>query len=191
MGTSKAALRFGRATLLARVIGAVSKAARPIVVVAAPRQRLPPLPRHARVLRDPVRGRGPLQGLAVALAALAPQSDRAFVTGTDAPFLHPAFVRRMFALADGHDAAVVEEDGHVHPLAAVYATRLHREAEALLAAGRLRTSLLLEHGATRRVTRAELLADPELRAADPELRSLLNVNTPEDYRAALAITLGA
>ena len=31
----------------------------------------------------------------------------------------------------------------------------------------------------------ELLADPALAAADPELDSLLNVNTPDEYRAAL------
>lgn len=33
---------------------------------------------------------------------------------------------------------------------------------------------------------AALLADPELAAADPELESVFNVNSPEDYDAARA-----
>jgi molybdopterin-guanine dinucleotide biosynthesis protein A len=190
MGTPKACLPLGPSALLAHVVQAVSAAAHPVVVVAARGQQLPPLPADVRVLRDPVSGRGPLQAIAVALAALAPDASHAFVAATDAPFLHPAFVRRMFELCAGHDAAVVEEDGRLHPLAAVYATALAAEAERLLGAGERRLTQLLERAATRRVTRAELLADAALRAEDPGLRSLVNVNTPADYEQAVRTHAG-
>jgi molybdopterin-guanine dinucleotide biosynthesis protein A len=183
MGRPKALLPFGGETLLERVVGRLRQVADPVIVVAAPDQPLPSL--AVEVVRDPVEGRGPLQGIAVALRALEPHAERAFISATDAPFLSPAFVRRMQALAADCDVAILRDGGHHHPLAAVYATWLAAEAEALLAAGRARPFFLLERGETRIVERDELLADPALRAADPELWSLRNLNHPEDYQAAL------
>ena len=40
-------------------------------------------------------GRGPLQGLAAGLAAVRDQADLAYVSSTDVPLLHPAFVRAV------------------------------------------------------------------------------------------------
>ena len=77
------------------MIRSEASAAWPLVVVAAPGQELPPLPEGVLLARDPVEGRGPLQGIAAGLDAIAPLAERAYVASTDAPFLHPAFVRRL------------------------------------------------------------------------------------------------
>jgi molybdopterin-guanine dinucleotide biosynthesis protein A len=74
----------------------------------------------------------------------------------------------------------MEVDGFPHPLSAIYRRRALPQVEALLAADRLRPVFLFEAVPTRRVKPAEMLA------VDPELRTLRNLNTPEDYRAALA-----
>jgi molybdopterin-guanine dinucleotide biosynthesis protein A len=58
-------------------------------------------------------------------------------------------------------------------------------AQRLLAAGELRAQALLAALPVRWLDPDELLADPALRAADPALDSLVNVNTPEEYAAAL------
>jgi molybdopterin-guanine dinucleotide biosynthesis protein A len=50
----------------------------------------------------------------------------------------------------------------------------------------LRPFFLFERMRTLVADNAMLLAGEELAAADPELRSLRNVNTPEEYAAALA-----
>jgi hypothetical protein len=52
-------------------------------------------------------------------------------------------------------------------------------------ADRLRLTSLFDRVRTLVAGEALLLAGAELAAADPELRSLRNVNTPEDYAAAL------
>ena len=137
-------------------------------------------------MRDEIEGRGPLQGIAAGLAALAPLVERAFVSSTDAPFVHPALVRRLADLqAGGYAVAVPRAGGHHHPLAAVYACAAGAEAAALLAAGRLRPFFLFERVPTLIADPDLLLADARLAAADPELRSLRNLNTPEEYAAAL------
>ena len=187
MGTPKAWLDFGGEVLLQRVVRRVAEIAAPVVVVAAPGQDVPPLPAEIAIVRDAIEGRGPLQGIAAGLEALAGHADAAFVSSTDAPFLHPALIRRLAALrGDAYDIAVPRAQGHFHPLCAVYGMNALEEINALLAADKRRPFFLFERMRTIVSDEALLLADPVLAAADPGLRSLRNVNTPEEYAAALA-----
>jgi molybdenum cofactor guanylyltransferase len=179
MGTAKALLPFGDETMLQRVVRILSTVASPIVVVAADGQELPPLPSDVGVTHDERDGRGPLEGLRAGLKALPADADAAYVTSCDVPLLEPAFVERMAALADGHDIAVMEIDGFPHPLSAVYRRSTLPHVEALLAKDRLRPVFLFDAVDTRRVQPAEMTA------VDPGLRTLRNLNTPDDYQAAL------
>ena len=93
MGRPKANLEWHGSTLLHRVTGIVGRAVEGLVVVVrAPDQELPELPPGVRVVEDAAEGRGPLQGLAAGLAAVAGEADLAYVSSTDVPLLHPAFV---------------------------------------------------------------------------------------------------
>jgi molybdenum cofactor guanylyltransferase len=174
MGRPKALLPFGGEVLLQRVLGRIAPAVGPIAVVAAPDQTLPALPAGVLVVRDPVEGEGPLAGIAVGLAALADRARFAYVTATDAPFVTPAFVRRMRALCD-EDAAVPWVDDRYHPLAAVYATHFGAIARELVASGERRATVLCARPRVRAVAAADL----------SDLAALRNLNTPEDYQAAL------
>ena len=64
MGRPKAWLPFGGEVMLVRVVRLLGEVVSPLVVVAAPGQDVPALPADVAVVRDPERGRGPLQGLA-------------------------------------------------------------------------------------------------------------------------------
>ena len=185
MGRSKAWLPFGDELLLQRVVRIVSAVTDPVVVVAAPDQELPPLPREITIVRDPIEGRGPLQGIAVGLAALADRARYAYVSSTDAPFLHAAFIHRLRDLAEGHEAAVVKAQGRHHPLGAICATELHLRAAKLLADDRRRLFVLFEEADTRFVSADDLLADEAVATTDPDLDALRNLNTPDDYADAL------
>jgi molybdopterin-guanine dinucleotide biosynthesis protein A len=186
MGTSKALLEWHGTTLLRRVVGVLLRTADPVVVVHAPGQELPVLPAAVERAVDAAPGRGPLEGIAAGLRAVAGRADVAFVSSTDVPLLHPAFVARVVASLGDADVAVPEVDGRLHPLAGAYRVSLLPAVEELLAADRLRPAFLYDAVATRRLSRDELLADPRVRAGDPELDSLRNLNTPEDDRAAAA-----
>jgi molybdopterin-guanine dinucleotide biosynthesis protein A len=179
MGQPKAWLPFGPETLLQRVVRLVGSVVDPLVVVAAPEQPLPALPASVRVVRDPAEGRGPLQGIAVGLAALVGQAECAYVTACDAPLLRPAFVRRLLDLLGTADAIAVRTDEYTHPLSAVYRVHAQAPAQALLDAGQARPLALLQALSTHFITAAEL-AD-----VDPHLESLRNLNTPAEYAAAL------
>jgi molybdenum cofactor guanylyltransferase len=189
MGTPKAALEWHGSTLLRRTVGIVARAtAGPVVVVRATGQELPRLPADTIVVDDPREGKGPVQGIAAGLAALVGQADTAFVTSTDMPFLHPAFVGRVLRVldtpGDGPEVALPVARGYQQPLAAAYRTGLAHLAERLVKEDRLRPAFLFAECRVERLDDATLLADPALAKLDPDLDSVLNVNTPDDYREA-------
>jgi molybdopterin-guanine dinucleotide biosynthesis protein A len=178
MGSSKALLPFGSETMLQRVVRLLGEVISPMVVVAAVDQELPMLPRNVIVARDEREARGPLEGLRAGLKALPADVDIAYVTSCDVPLLVPGFVRQLLDLSRDHAVAVMEIDGFTHPLSAVYRRSTLPVVEDLLARDRLRPVFLFESVNTRRVRPAEM-------TADPELRTLRNLNTREDYERAL------
>ncbi|MGH3799810.1 MAG: molybdenum cofactor guanylyltransferase [Pseudonocardiaceae bacterium] len=186
MGTSKAALEWHGSTLLRRTLGVLARAVDgPLLVVRAPGQLLPEIPSQADVVEDPEEGLGPLQGIAAGLAALSGRAQIAFVCSTDLPFLHPVFVRRVLsALIDGTDVVLPIARGFPQPLAAAYRVTLAPLVAELVATGDLRPAFLFRRCATLRLDDAALLTDPALAAADPALDSVINVNSPDDYRIA-------
>jgi molybdenum cofactor guanylyltransferase len=180
MGIPKATLPFGPETMLQRVVRVLSGVVAPIVVVAARDQRLPELPSNVILTVDEREQRGPLEGLRAGLKALPPAVDAAYVTSCDVPMLVPAFVTRMIELVGADDISVMEIDGFPHPLSAVYRRTVLPQIESLLEQDRLRPVFLFDGVRTRRVRPEEMFS------VDPELRTLRNLNTREDYLAALA-----
>jgi len=189
MGTPKAALEWHGSTLIRRTVEVVARGSGgPVVVVRAPGQPLPSLPAGVLLRDDPAEGLGPLQGLAVGLAAAAEiGAEVAFVCSTDLPFLHPAYVRCVLAaVGDGVDVALPVARGFRQPLAAGYRAALGAQCSRLVAEGRLKPAFLFDEVRTAVLDDAALLTDPLLAAADPLLTSVVNVNTLEDYAAARA-----
>lgn len=185
MGRDKATLPFGVAERMlqrvARLVGEVVPAER-IVCAAAPGQPLPDVPAGVRISIDSQPRCGPLAGLAAGLTALAGEIDAAYVTGCDVPLLVPAFVEKMFTLLGDYQIAAPHDGERFHPLAAVYRTGVLPIVQSRLASSDWSLLSLLDRCRTRRVP------VDELRGVDPELASLANCNSPEDYRQALART---
>ena len=187
MGRPKAWLPFGDEVMLQRVVRVLREVVDPVVVVAAPGQDVPALPADVAIVRDEVEGRGPLAGLAAGLAALEGKADAAYLSSCDVPFLKPEFVRRVvtFLTPDSQlstpDIAVPKVGDYHHPLAAAYRVGVLPHVRELLAADRLRPVYLFDAVPTR------VLEPSDLADADPEFASLRNVNTPEEYEAALRV----
>lgn len=197
MGRPKAGLEWHGSTLVRRVAGILDRVVDgPVVVVRAPGQQLPELPAQVRLADDAHEGRGPLQGIAAGLAAVRDDAEAAYVSSTDVPLLHPAFVRTVLrALEREHvEVALPVAHGYRHPLSAAYRTSLLGAVEELIAGDRMKPAFLFERVSVRKLDEAALLADPELCEADPELLSLVNVNDPDEYdrarsRAAPSVTV--
>lgn len=186
MGQPKELLQFGDESLLRRISTALGTAARPVVVVRrAADQPLPELPSTVTVITDDRPGAGPLAALATGLRHLTGAADfgpddAAFVTACDSPFLRGADVAWLAGLLAAHDAVIPAPNGELQPTCAVYRCRCLEAAEALLQQSVMAPRELVSALAARTLT------TDELRQHDPDLRFLRNVNTPEEYRRALA-----
>jgi molybdopterin-guanine dinucleotide biosynthesis protein A len=119
-------------------------------------------------------GQGPLAGLDAVLSALRPDEKAAVCVAGDMPFLHPGLLALLRDHRATADAVVPLVSGFPEPLCARYGRPCAKVIAAALAAGHLRTSGFLSQVAT------EYLPEPTLRALDPQLLTLENVNTPED-----------
>jgi molybdopterin-guanine dinucleotide biosynthesis protein A len=149
-------------------------------VVAAPEQALPALASSVTVTRDPIAGRGPLQGIAAGLRALRPSIELAYATATDVPFLNPSWIGCLRDLIGDDDLALPWVGGYHHPLAALYRPSAVLPAiQTLLNEDRLRPVFLIERVRTR------IVAEDELRGVDPTFQTLRNLNSPEDYSQAV------
>jgi molybdopterin-guanine dinucleotide biosynthesis protein A len=181
MGTDKAHLRLDGQTFVEKAACALrAVAARVSVVSSKPDSAAFGLP----VIADVYENRGAFGGLHAALAhARAPwiavvSCDLPFVTGE-------VFERFATFIGDDREAvAPLQPDGREQPLCALYARAQCLEvAEELLRAGELRPRVLLRRTRTRWVAFDELA---DLTQAELFFR---NINTPEDYREALAAPL--
>ncbi len=179
MGQPKERLPFGPELMLQRVVRLVGEAVQPVVVVAAPGQGLPELPQPIEIVRDRRPDRGPLEGIASGLRRLQGRARLAFVTTCDAPLLRPALVGRLIELSQSFDAAVPHVAGFDQPLSAVYRVGVLTAVETLLGEDVLRPIVLLDRIRARRVRQ------DELSDVDADLDSFVNMNSPDDYRAAL------
>ena len=174
MGRPKAWLPFGDEFLLQRVVRIVGEAVGKVIVVAAKDQTLPPLPDAVTRVDDTLEECGPLAGLAAGLAAAT--TDLVFLTACDAPFLNTELIVALLAaMTHSPCDAVVPYTADFHPLTGVYRTSIRPVAERRLAAGQLKMKDLI-----REVNHVKWLPPESLRD------SLRNINTPDDYAAALA-----
>jgi len=184
MGRPKAWLPIGTETFLQRVVRIVGSVVDPVVVVAARDQELPSLPPQVLIARDEHESQGPLAGLSAGLKAPGSRVDAVYASSCDVPLLRAEFVQRLVDSLADFDLVIPREDRFHHPLAAVYRSTLLDRIDTLLAAGKLRPLFLVQQSRSREI-------DVEvLRVVDPDLESLMNANTPDEYAELLKLFRG-
>lgn len=170
MGRDKASLPYLGGTLLNYVVKVVDQRCAPVFVIAAPGQPVPAV--DAEVLRDDVRGVGPLVATGRGLRAAAEAGATwAFVCAVDMPFLDPVLIDVLAESAKKLSADVVLPwDGRDHFLAGLYRTSLVDHVSELVEAGERSMAALVNSVEAQRI----VVADG---------RALTNVNSADDLSA--------
>ena len=176
MGQPKALLLFAGEPLIVHLVCRLGQLFSDIVVVAAPEQDLPAL--SATIVRDDVAHQGPVGGIYYGLEAA--RREICFVASCDAPFLNLRLIAYLMTQISDFDVVVPFIQDRYQPLHAVYRKRVAPFLKEQLERGELRPIFLYDKVRTRKVT------ESEMHPHDPENLSFLNMNTPEDYQAALA-----
>ena len=181
MGVDKASLVLEGRTLLQRTVDVLDEVADEIVVVAAPGQELPQLEsaHPLRVAADAIEGQGPLVGIAAGLEAVT--APVAVVVACDMPYLRPALLRLLAERAGaGARLAVPMHDGRPQSLCSAWRAGAPGVVRAHVEAGDRAVMSVADD------LDAERLPPEAYAQADADGRSFINLNTPDEFQAALA-----
>lgn len=178
MGRDKANLMLGEQTLLQRVMVTMQQVF-PFVIVSV-RQPRPEINLPQVCDEQPnegMPGAGPLAGLVSGLSRVT--TPWAFAVACDMPFVEPAVVELLGKFRSIYQAVVPVVQGHPQPLAAFYAS-------SCLAV--MRESLQMRDKSLRGVLHKLdvcYVDQAGLLDADPQLRSFIDLDTPQDVVMAL------
>ncbi|MHB1135833.1 MAG: formate dehydrogenase accessory sulfurtransferase FdhD [Coriobacteriia bacterium] len=174
MGVDKTLLLFDGEPLVRRVAETAGSVCEHVVVVTNRPEAVEAagLPRSVRVLTDEVAYQGPLGGLVTALAAA--EDEWVLAVAADMPWLEPSVIRALWDARNGAQMVMPVGEKGPEPLLALYHVSCLPEARRVLASGRRR---LIAIAAS--VKTVEVPLD-SFKDVDPGLRSILNINTPEE-----------
>lgn len=172
LGLDKACLcREGRPLLpdLVAVLGRQF----PEVLVAVGRRRAFPFSVGAREVEDLIPGKGPLSGLHAGLAVAS--HPLVLAVACDMPSPAPEILALLHRAAGPAQAAVCRIRGYIEPFPGAYPRAFLPQVEQALGDGL---------GVQAFLARVPHVTVPEedVRRVDPELRSFVNLNTPQDVR---------
>lgn len=179
-GVPKGLLKVEGRTVLERLLALAPLFAEVLLVANAPE---PYAPFGLRTVADRVPGKGAPGGVHAALVGA--RTEWVLAVACDMPFVSPEAVRVLLgARGPEVDAVCFTVEGRVEPLLGAYRAALAKPWGEVLAGEDPSLRALLSR------CRARLLPEEALRAVDPGLRALVNVNTPEDL-ARHGLTLPA
>ena len=172
MGQDKASLPWGNSDLLNTVLACLAPVCKKLIVVSNT-QRLITIP-GVEVVPDHYKLCGPLGGMQAGLTAS--DADYNFIAACDMPYLNTQVVAFIREAAENYDAAVPYIEGHYNPLHGVYRQTCLPYIDQMLQDSNYRILNFYSQIKMRHIS-AE-----ELRHYDPDLRTLSNANTPDEYR---------
>lgn len=177
-GQNKAFLRLGGKRIIDRLMGVYERLFDQIVLVTNDPAAYVDI--DALIVSDHYSVRSSLNGLHAGLFAAA--HEYAFFAACDTPFIDDALVRCVLnQIARKADIIIPSTSAGYEPMFAVY-----KKTCLPAMAHQLENDRLKIQGLFRKV-RVKTVGEEALRAVDPELISLFNVNTPEDLVKAEAI----
>jgi molybdenum cofactor guanylyltransferase len=176
MGTNKALLPLPgqpSETFLSHLISTLAPFCAEVLVVSRDAAQFTDvvLP-AARMVFDEQPGGGPLMGLSSGLQAM--QSTTALVVAVDMPFVQPALLAFLLEHHEENTLLVPVVAGVPQILLALYPRSALPLIEPLVQQGKRAPRELLA------VAPVRYIEEAQLREVDPQLRSFVGINTPED-----------
>ena len=177
MGTNKAVLEFGGQRLIEGLLRKIRPLFPEILIIA--NESAPYADLDVTVLPDRIQDKGSLGGIYTAVHhSRFPQT---FCVACDMPLVSPTVIAYLCDQAEEFDVVVPRTEDGYQPLHAVYGKTCLPRMEAMIRAESLKIDRLFPSVRVRTIEAAEL------RALDPSLRSFVNVNTREEFAAAMRL----
>ncbi len=123
---------------------------------------------------DLIKGLGPIGGIYTALKKI--DQEAAFLVACDMPFLNRSLITYMVSVWENNDVVVPRMGWKLEALHAIYRKSCVSRIEKNIGNGIYQVIQIFDHLTVRYVD------EEEIRQFDPQLRSFLNINRPQDLR---------
>lgn len=177
MGFDKWQLPVGPVSLLVHIVNELSQRCSPIAVsIASEPVSLPTgMPVEVHEVADQFKDAGPLEGIRASLEFLESRCEYAFVTACDVPHINTAVIDCLQHNIGDAEAVIPFHEARLFGMTSLLKTSAHGKIMELIQAKRLRVSYLAD------ALQCVRLPVESLKQVDPQLLSLTNINTPDDY----------
>ena len=171
-GRNKAFETLGGKSLIARVVETMTSLFKETILMT----NTPSEYEHLGLptYQDLIKGLGPIGGIYTALKII--EKDAGFFVACDMPFLNKALISHMVSIRKDFDVIVPRMGWKIEALHALYRKSCVAQIEKNINDGIYQIVRVFEHVTVRYVD------EEEIRQFDPQLRSFLNINRPQDLR---------
>jgi molybdenum cofactor guanylyltransferase len=174
-GSNKALVELNGTRLIERVVRVMKAVFQEVILVTNTPEDYAFL--ELPMVQDLIKGLGPIGGIYTGLETISEKAG--FFVACDMPFLHEGLVRHMVEVRENHDAVVPRMGWMIEPLHALYTKNCLPVIKASIDAHEYQIAKCFQK------LRVKYLEREELRAFDPDLMSLFNINVPKDLPKCL------
>ena len=180
MGKDKASLELSGRPLVERTVGLFKRLFGDTIIVAKKAGRLGDL--GCREVEDMLPESGAMVGILTALKEA--KTGYIFTAACDMPFLNEKVIALIVEEGQNFDVTIPEWGGKIHPMHAMYSKDCYKGMLRFMRESGKSISRFISNLPTEKV---RIIGEEELKAVDPEGRSLFNMNTPEELKMAEAL----
>jgi molybdenum cofactor guanylyltransferase len=171
-GKNKALVKVNGVPLIERALNTMGSIFNHVVIITNAPEEYAYL--QVPMFQDIIQGLGPLGGIYTGLKVIPDQTG--FFVACDMPFLNPNLIRHMVEIRDDFDVVVPRISGWVEALHGLYTVKCQGSIERLIQSGTYQIFQFFSSVSVRFVD------EEEVRRWDPDLKSFLNINTPDELR---------
>lgn len=172
MGLNKAFLKYGSTTFIEHQIAMLRNIFDEILLSANDANAYTHL--KLPMVSDVLPERGPLSGICAGLSRA--KSSHAFVIACDMPFINEKLILYLQSLIGDYDVVVPQTNRGLEPMHAFYSRNCIQPIYRCLEDGRLRIVDFFSE------VNVKIVGETEFAGLDASLQSLINMNTPDEYK---------
>ena len=167
-GKNKALVDFHGIPLIERVLGVMLHIFRHVIIITNTPDEYSYL--KLPMYQDTIKGLGPLGGIFTGLQAI-PNSG--FFVACDMPFLNQGLIQHMVEIRGDFELVVPRINGYMEALHSLYGKGCEEKIKDLINSGVYQVFRFFNEVSVRYVD------EDEVKMFDPDLKSFLNINSPE------------
>ncbi len=171
-GQNKAFIQIGGKPIIHRIHSLLQRLFKEVIIVTNQKELFSDM--DAKIYEDLIPNRGALIGLYTGL--FYSSYPYSFCVACDMPFLNEALIRYLISNIEGEDVILPKTNDGFQPLHAIYSKNCQKAIKIILEEGK---NKILDFYP---MVKVKIIEEDKFKNLDPELKSFININTPEELK---------